>query len=99
MEQIKKNWLGWVITFLIAFFTVILTNSFGEKSKDKYDLKEKVDNIEIKKADRIELIRHQDYDDKRFDEIRNDYQTGISDLKAEFRDMRKDVIEILKNKK
>ena len=99
MEQVKKNWLGWLITFLVAFFTVLITNSFSEKSKDKYDLKEKVENIEVKKADRVELIRHQEYDDKRFEEIKGEYQNTVTDIRADIRDLRKDVIDAIKNKK
>ena len=48
MDTIKKNWIGWLITFMI---TLAMTN----RSQEDYTLKNKVDNLEIKKLDKQEF--------------------------------------------
>lgn len=51
METIKKNWIGWLITLLIAILTSIITLAMTNKSRDEYDYKNKVDMLESKKLD------------------------------------------------
>lgn len=70
METIKKNWLGWLISALIAFLTVILTASLANNSQDQFDLKVKVDS----KVDKKEYEKH-------CDENRLDFQK-IQDFQA-----------------
>ena len=48
MDTIKKNWIGWLITFMIAVLTSIITLAMTNKSQEDYTLKNKVDNLEIK---------------------------------------------------
>lgn len=70
METIKKNWLTWLISALIAFLTVILTASLANNSRDKYDLKIKVDS----KLDKIEFNKHCEDNTIKFQKI-EDSQT------------------------
>lgn len=55
MDTIKKNWIGWLITFMIAVLTSIITLAMTNKSQEDYTLKNKVDNLEIKKLDKQEF--------------------------------------------
>ena len=55
MDTIKKNWIGWLITFMIAVLTSIITLAMTNKSQEDYALKNKVDNLEIKKLDKQEF--------------------------------------------
>lgn len=55
MDTIKKNWIGWLITFMIAVLTSIITLAMTNKSQEDYTLKNKVDNLEIRKLDKQEF--------------------------------------------
>lgn len=55
MDTIKKNWIGWLITFMIAVLTSIITLAMTNKSQEDYVLKNKVDNLEIRKLDKQEF--------------------------------------------
>ena len=55
MDTIKKNWIGWLITFMIAVLTSIITLAMTNRSQEDYTLKNKVDNLEIKKLDKQEF--------------------------------------------
>lgn len=70
METIKKNWLSWLISALVAFLTVVLTASLANNSRDQYDLKVKVDA----KVDKVEFNKHCDDNKTQFQKI-EDSQT------------------------
>lgn len=55
MDTIKKNWIGWLITFMIAVLTSIITLAMTNRSQEDYALKNKVDNLEIRKLDKQEF--------------------------------------------
>lgn len=55
MDTIKKNWIGWLITFMIAVLTSIITLAMTNKSQEDYTIKNKVDNLEIRKLDKQEF--------------------------------------------
>lgn len=55
MDTIKKNWIGWLITFMIAVLTSIITLAMTNRSQEDYTLKNKVDNLEIRKLDKQEF--------------------------------------------
>ena len=67
MEQVKKNWLGWMISALIAFLTVILTSGLGNASRNEYEQNLKIDS----KVDRSEYVKHCDSNEKNFESINN----------------------------
>jgi len=54
METIKKNWLSWLISAMIAFLTVVLTASLANNTREQYDLRIRVDS----KLDKIEFNKH-----------------------------------------
>ena len=55
MDTIKKNWIGWLITFMIAVLTSIITLAMTNRSQEDCALKNKVDNLEIRKLDKQEF--------------------------------------------
>ena len=67
METVKKNWLGWIVSLMISIFTVIISLSLTDKSKEAYDIK-----VDLKsKVDRSEFIKHCDKNDQDFSTIQN----------------------------
>mgnify|MGYP006967776838 FL=1 len=67
METVKKNWLGWIVSLMISVFTVIISLSLTDKSKEAYDIKVDLKN----KVDRTEFIKHCDKNDQDFSTIQN----------------------------
>lgn len=67
METVKKNWLGWIISLMISIFTVIISLSLTDKSREAYDIK-----IDLKnKVDRVEFVKHCDSNYMDFKTIQN----------------------------
>ena len=55
MEQIKKNWLIIVINTLIALLLVIFTASVNSKYLEAKEYKNKLENLEKNKVDKVDF--------------------------------------------
>ena len=55
MEQIKKNWLIIVINTLIALLLVIFTASVNSKYLEVKEYKNKIENLEKNKVDKVDF--------------------------------------------
>lgn len=86
MEQVKKNWLGWFVSSLIAFLTVILTTGLGNASRDNFELKAKIDS----KLDKSEFTKHCDKNDADFNAIQDNQNLQLQKISETLQEMLKE---------
>lgn len=71
MDAIKKNILGWVVTFVITILTSIITISLASRDREQYDLKNDVETLKTQKLDKEEFEQHKKDNEVSFEKLLN----------------------------
>ena len=90
-KDLIRNIAGSVISSLIVLiFTLYASGIVTEKEDIKKEIQSKVD--------KAEFDEHKKQDDKRFEEVKNDYKESVKEIKENINWLRSEVVEALKQK-
>jgi len=93
--QRKEMFLNILWSSIASVILMCITLYASGIVTEKQDTQLKIE----KKADKVELEKHEAWDDKRFDEIRKQNDQTVGEIKEDIRWLREEVVDALKQNK